>query len=130
MNTFERPRRLPYTELQLTGGELWRCPATSSPGAGDRMHSIADGDTRPTARGLWARGSGRLRVRGRSGVSTGSDAWWLTQDGCPGTLVKVKSATVAVDGVTVRGPRFVKAGHSYMARARVSFGPPGRAIGR
>lgn len=130
MATFERPRRLLYTELELIGGELWRCPVTPSPGAGDRMQSSANGAASPTARGLWARGSGRLRVRGRSGVSTGSDAWWLTQDGCPGTFVKVKSATVAVDGVTARGPRFVKAGHSYTARARVGFGPPGRAIGR
>jgi len=107
-------KRQVYTELQLTGGELSRCPAKPSPTA-QRTGSSP-------VRSLWVKGWGSVRVRGRFGVATGRGAWWLTQDSCRGTLVRVKRSTVRVDDVTKQGPVFVEAGHSYLAHARVRVG--------
>jgi hypothetical protein len=109
-----KPKRQVYTELQLTGGELSRCPAKSSPTA-QRTGSSP-------VRSLWVKGWGSVRVRGRFGVATGRGAWWLTRDSCRGTLVRVKRSTVRVDDVTKQGPVFVEAGHSYLAHARVNLG--------
>lgn len=103
-----------YTELKLTGGELSRCPAKPSPTARRK--------TSQPVRSLWVKGGGSVRVRGRFGVATGRGAWWLTQDSCRGTLVKVKKSTVRVDDVTKQAPVFVKAGHSYLAHSRVKVG--------
>lgn len=109
-----KPKRQVYTELRLTGGELSRCPAQPSQTAHRKASS--------PVRSLWVKGKGRVRVRGRFGVATGSGAWWLTRDSCSGTLVKVKKSTVRVDDVTKQGPVFVKAGHSYLAQPAVKAG--------
>jgi hypothetical protein len=103
-----------YTELKLTGGELSRCPAKSSPTARSKASS--------PERSLWAKGKGRIRVRGRFGVTTGRNAWWLTRDNCSGTSVRVKRGTVRMDDVTKPSPVFVKSGHSYLAHPRVRVG--------
>jgi hypothetical protein len=105
-----KPKRQQYTELQLTGGGLSRCSA---------QPSSARRESSAPVRALWAKGNGRLRVRGRFGVATGQDGWWLTQDSCQGTLVKVKQGTVRVDDVTSPSAVFVKAGHRYLAQAGV-----------
>jgi hypothetical protein len=110
-----KPKSQVYIELELTGGGLSRCPAKTAP-------TTARSKTSSPERSLWAKGKGRLRVRGRFGVTTGRNAWWLTQDSCSGTRVRVKKGTVRMDDVTKPSPVFVKAGHSYLAHSRVKVG--------
>jgi ferric-dicitrate binding protein FerR (iron transport regulator) len=43
---------------------------------------------------------------------------WTMEDRCDGTLTKVKTGSVKVRDFTLRKTRVVKAGHSYLARAR------------
>jgi hypothetical protein len=112
-----KPKQKVYTELKLTGGELSRCPARPS---AESASQDAPAAAQPSPlRSLWVKGGGSVRVRGRFGVASGRGAWWLTQDSCRGTLVKVKRSSVRVDDVTKQAPVFVEAGHSYLAHAAV-----------
>jgi hypothetical protein len=120
-----KPKRQLYTELKLTGGELSSCPA--QPSADSAPQDAPAGVQSSPVRSLWVKAKGRVRVRGRFGVASGHGAWWLTQDSCSGTFVKVKKSTVRVDDVTKQGPVFVEAGHSYLAHARVKVGPKRKA---
>jgi hypothetical protein len=115
-----KPKRQAYTQLQLTGGELSRCPAR--PSADGTSQDAAAGAQPQPLRSLWVKAKGRVRVRGRFGIASGHGAWWLTEDSCSGTLVKVKKSSVRVDDVTKQEPVFVKAGHSYLAHSRVKVG--------
>ena len=68
-------------------------------------------------RRLWGNGRGRFRTRGRYSAATVRGTRWLVEDGCNGTLTRVRSGTVTVrDFVRHRTVR-VRAGRSYLARA-------------
>ncbi len=99
-----------YTELRLAG----RSAACS---AGGNV--------------LWARGAGRLRVRGHYAVATAQGAWWLTDDRCHSTRVRVKRHTVRVDRAAGAGTgrTVLLAGQALTARAERWIVPP-RALGR
>jgi hypothetical protein len=103
--TQKRTRR-PITDIALRGA-LPSCAPSSG----------AVSSARRTRRGIWGRGHGRFRTRGRHGAGTVRGTVWFTADTCSGTLVKVKRGVVSVKdfarGRTVR----VSAGRSYLARA-------------
>jgi hypothetical protein len=87
--------RLPYTELRLSG-------PYAACGAG--------------VNSLWARGAGRLRVRGRFAVATAHDAWWLTEDRCRSTRIAVRRRTVRVNRAGRLEATFLSAGQGITAR--------------
>ena len=69
-------------------------------------------------RRLWGNGRGRFRTRGRYSAATVRGTQWLVEDGCNGTLTRVRSGRVAVrDFVRHRTVR-LRAGQSYLARTR------------
>jgi hypothetical protein len=69
-------------------------------------------------RRLWGNGRGRFRTRGRYSAATVRGTQWLVEDGCNGTLTRVRSGSVTVrDFVRHRTVR-LRAGRSYLARAR------------
>ena len=73
----------------------------------------------PRSRQLWGRDNkGRFVTRGRSAVATVRGTLWLLRDTCAGTLVKVTRGEVAVRDLVRKRTVIVKAGRSYLARAR------------
>jgi hypothetical protein len=67
---------------------------------------------------LWGSGKGRFRTKGRYSSATVRGTIWLTADRCDGTLTIVKRGTVSVRDLRRHKTVKVKAGHSYLARAR------------
>jgi hypothetical protein len=104
-----QPRvRTPFTNLQLSGP--LSCPRRSAAGA--------DASKPPRTRRLWGNGKGRFRTQGRFASAVVRGTIWLTEDRCDGTLIRVRQGRVDVRD-TVRNRTFrLRAGQSYLARAR------------
>jgi hypothetical protein len=67
-------------------------------------------------RSLWGKGKGRFRTKGKNASGTVRGTWWLTQDSCAGTLIKVKRGVVDVFDFKKHKHVLVRAGHSYFAK--------------
>jgi hypothetical protein len=67
---------------------------------------------------LWGNGKGKFRTSGKYSSATVRGTIWQTVDRCDGTLTVVKRGTVSVRDTKRRKTITVKAGHSYLARAR------------
>jgi hypothetical protein len=67
---------------------------------------------------LWGNGKGKFRTNGKYSAATVRGTIWLTQDRCDGTLTTVKRGSVSVRDLRRHKTITVKAGHSYLARAR------------
>jgi hypothetical protein len=63
-------------------------------------------------------GKPRVEVRGKYSTGAAEQTAWLTEDRCDGTLTRVKSGRVSVRDLTRKRTVIVRAGHSYLARAR------------
>ena len=81
------------------------------------LSAVAPGKKR--TRQLWGRdNNGRFVTRGRTAVATVRGTAWFTRDTCAGTLVKVTLGSVAVHDLVRDRTIIVRAGRSYLARAR------------
>lgn len=70
-------------------------------------------------RRLWGRDNGGLfRTRGGNSVATVRGTSWYVEDLCEGTLTRVSSGTVSVRDLVRKRTIIVRAGHSYLARAK------------
>jgi hypothetical protein len=96
----------PVTELSLKG--TLSCSAGRVVASGRRARS----------RRLWGSGHGHFRTRGRRSSATVRGTVWLTEDRCDGTLTRVKRGVVAVEDFGTRKTKLVRAGKSYLARAK------------
>jgi hypothetical protein len=67
---------------------------------------------------LWGNGKGKFRTTGKFSSATVRGTIWLTQDECDGTLTKVSRGVVQVRDFKRKKTLNVKAGRSYLARAR------------
>ncbi|MGH3131921.1 MAG: hypothetical protein ACRDNX_13990, partial [Gaiellaceae bacterium] len=106
--TVRQPRgRAPATTLQLSGPLA--CPKRSG---------SATGAPPPRKRRLWGNAKGRFRTSGRYASAAVRGTIWLTEDRCDGTLVRVRVGRVAVFDVVRKRTVVVRAGQSYLARAR------------
>jgi Tol biopolymer transport system component len=104
-----RPRaQSPLTDLVLSARLV--CPRRSSAGA--------TAPRPPRVRRLWGNGKGRFRTLGRYSGATVRGTIWLTEDRCDGTLTRVVRGRVAVEDFGRRRTVVVRAGQSYLARAR------------
>jgi hypothetical protein len=72
----------------------------------------------PKTRSLWGNGKGTFRTNGRYAAATVRGTFWLTQDTCQGTLVRVRTGTVSVLDRVRHRTVTVGAGKSYLARAK------------
>jgi hypothetical protein len=61
---------------------------------------------------------GKSRVRGRYSIAADYGTAWLTEDRCEGTLTRVESGAVRVHDLVRDRFVTVRAGGSYLARAR------------
>jgi hypothetical protein len=104
------------TSLILRGGDFSSC---RRPTAGGSARGVATGSAVRRLRRLWGRDrGGRFRTQGRQSQATVRGTRWLTEDRCDGTLTRVTSGSVAVRDRIRQKTVIVRAGHSYLARAR------------
>jgi len=104
------------TDIVLSG-EASRSQCASGRGASAAAVSKNKGPHAVLGK-LWGSGKGRFRTNGKYSSATVRGTIWLTQDRCDGTLTTVKRGTVSVRDLKRRKTVTVKAGHSYLARAR------------
>jgi hypothetical protein len=100
------------TDVVLKGGSFKRCAAGRSRGA------TASQRSRRVVRRLRSNARGRFRTRGRHSAATVRGTVWTTTDRCDGTLTRVSRGRVAVRDLRRRRTVVVRAGRSYLARAR------------
>jgi Thrombospondin type 3 repeat len=100
------------TELRLKGSSFRSCRASRSGRAGAAQVS------RRTIRRVRSNARGRFRTRGRNSAATVRGTVWITADRCDGTLTTVKRGRVAVRDFRRKRTITVRAGKSYLARAR------------
>ena len=80
---------------------------------------------------LWGNGKGKFRSNGTYSSATVRGTVWLTQDECDGTLTRVRRGRVSVRDFMRKKTVTVKAGHSYLARAkRAAAKKPARVLPR
>ena len=104
----------PITDITLTGGSFSDCTPRILSKVGDVN---AAGRRKWSRRRLWGNGHGRFRTRGRHGTATVRGTWWLTEDRCDGTLVRVRRGLVEVRDLERRRTVMVPAGKSYLAKS-------------
>jgi hypothetical protein len=99
------------TELALRGAP----PACASA----RASTAAKRKRKPPRKRLWGRDQhGNFRTRGGNSVATVRGTAWYVEDRCDGTLTRVSSGRVSVYDRVRRVTAIVRAGHSYLARAK------------
>jgi hypothetical protein len=101
------------TELRLKGSSFRGCRARRS----GRSASAAQ-LSRRTIRRLRSNARGRFETRGRNSAATVRGTRWETIDRCDGTLTKVTRGRVAVRDFRRKKTVIVRAGKSYLAKAR------------
>jgi hypothetical protein len=104
------------TDIRLRGGSFANCgrPAPGSSLFGRAF--AASSRSHKSVRSLWGHGKGHFRTSGRNGAATVRGTFWLTQDRCDGTLVRVRRGLVGVRDFKKHKTVAVPAGHSYLAR--------------
>jgi hypothetical protein len=107
----------PLTTDIVLSGEVPRSQCASGRGASAAAASKKKGPHAVLGK-LWGNGKGRFRTSGKYSSATVRGTIWLTQDRCDGTLTTVKRGTVSVRDLRRKKTVSVKAGHSYLARAR------------
>ncbi|HEX2233574.1 MAG TPA: calcium-binding protein [Thermoleophilaceae bacterium] len=104
-----------FTELRLRGGDFGRCGGTNVRGA---SRGAVSAQRRRIIRRLRARTRGRYRVPGRHSAGLVRGTSFEVIDRCDGTLTRVFSGVVRVRDFRRRRTVTVRAGKSYLARAR------------
>jgi TolB protein len=99
-----------FTELQLKGGKFSSCSAAAKKGSAAAK--------KKTIRSLFSKAKGKFRTKGRYSAASVRGTSWLVTDRCDGTLTSVTSGTVSVLDFKRKKTVKVKAGKSYLARAR------------
>jgi type IV secretory pathway TrbD component len=103
------------TDIVLAAASRSQC--ATARGAGAAAVSKRKGPHAVLSR-LWGNGKGRFRTKGKYSAATVRGTIWLTQERCDGTLTRVRRGTVSVRDLKRRKTVTVRAGRSYLARAR------------
>jgi len=102
-------------DVYLRGGSFKRCARPARRGSARR----ATASKTRRVRRLWGRDSGgKYRSHGRHSHATVRGTRWLTEDRCDGTLTRVTNGAVVVRDFKRHRRVLVRAGHSYLAKAR------------
>ena len=99
--------RKPITNLKLSG--KLACAKKGRASAAAKGKKV---------RRLWGDGKGRFRTRGRRAAATVRGTKWLTEDRCDRTKITVRRGRVAVRDLVKLRTEIIKAGQSYIARAK------------
>ena len=102
-------------DVYLRGGSFKSCARRASRASG----SLASASSTRRVRRLWGRDSGgSFRSHGRHSHATVRGTRWLTVDRCDGTLTRVTNGAVVVRDFRRHRRVLVRAGHSYLAKAK------------
>ena len=101
-----------FTELRLFGGSFATCPR------GLRQPAQRGKPPSAPVRRLWGDGRGRFRTRGRFASASVRGTRWLTVDRCDGTLLRIQVGRVEVRDLVRARTIQLRAGPTYLARAR------------
>jgi hypothetical protein len=112
--SIQQSRKNPLTTVSMTGGGLAGCH-TKLPHGGAAKQATA---ARRRRRSLLSSVHGHFRSRGRNSAATVRGTKWSMTDTCAGTLTTVTRGIVQVRDFGLRKTKLVKAGHSYLARAK------------
>jgi hypothetical protein len=109
--------RAGLTTLTLLEGAFRGAPTYAScrSGRASGAHTALSGRVLQTLR---SRATGHFRTRGRYAAGTLRGTRWTTTDRCDGTLIAVQLHSVLVTDFVKHVSVLVRAGHSYLARAR------------
>jgi sugar lactone lactonase YvrE len=105
------------TEARLKGSSFKRCTVRRH-GKRRRAAAARKKLSGRTVRRLQGDAQGRFRTRGRHSAATVRGTVWTMSDRCDGTLTRVLRGKVAVRDFRRKRTVVVKAGKSYLARAR------------
>ena len=100
-------------ELRLKGSSFRACRS-----AGHRRRATTSRHSRRRIRRLRGNARGRFRTRGRYSAATVRGTVWEVSDRCDGTATRVRSGRVVVRDFRRRRNVLVRAGKSYLAKAR------------
>jgi hypothetical protein len=109
---------LSLLEGVVRGGPSYASCRARRAGGSSGAGAIAARVNRRTLQLLHATASGRFKTRGRYAAATVRGTIWDTADRCDGTLVRVRRGVVAVTDFVRHKTVTVRAGHSYLAKAR------------
>jgi hypothetical protein len=109
----QRRRGGAITELNLKGGNFRQCRLRRT-----RGDATAAGLSRRVVRRLRGNSRGRFRTSGRNSSATVRGTVWEVIDRCDGTLTRVRRGVVVVRDFRLRRTVVVRAGESYLAKAR------------
>ena len=98
------------TDLKLKGGNFGSCKGSAKKGSAAAK--------KKTIRSLFSKAKGKFRTRGRYSAASVRGTTWLVEDRCDGTLTRVTSGKVSVLDFKRKRTVKVKAGKSYLARAK------------
>ena len=102
-------------DVYLRGGSFKRCARLPRRASARR----ASASRTRRVRRLWGRDSGgKFRSHGRHSHATVRGTRWLTEDRCDGTLTRVTNGAVVVRDYRRHRNVLVRAGHSYLAKAK------------
>jgi hypothetical protein len=104
------------TDITLAGVSRSQC--ASARGASAASVSRKKKGAHAVLGKLWGNGKGKFRTNGKYSSATVRGTIWLTAERCDGTLTTVKRGRVSVRDRRRHKTVTVKAGHSYLARAR------------
>jgi uncharacterized repeat protein (TIGR01451 family) len=104
------------TDLTLTRGDFSVCKGARKFAGADKKPPKGKKST--TTRQLWGRGTGKFRTKGKYSSAAVRGTYWLTADRCDGTLTSVREGSVTVRDFVRRKTVIVRAGQSYLARAK------------
>jgi hypothetical protein len=102
----------------VRGGPSYASCRASRAGGPDGSGATAARLSRRTLQLLHSSAKGRFRTKGRYAAATVRGTIWDTADRCDGTLVRVRRGTVTVTDLVRHKTVTVRAGHSYLAKAR------------
>jgi hypothetical protein len=97
-------------ELRLTGGNVKSCAKRAVAGLAQKKAKAV--------RRVWGKGTGKFRTKGRYASAAVRGTWWLTEDYCTSTLVRVRQGSVTVRDFTKGKTVVVKAPKTYSAAKR------------
>ena len=101
------------TDIRLVGGKTASC--TSKLRTTSSYLATPTKGKKPVRR-LFGKGKGNFRTRGSYAAATVRGTFWLTQDYCDGTLVRVYQGVIDVRDFVLKKDVIVRAGHTYFAK--------------
>jgi hypothetical protein len=98
-------------ELRLIGGNFKSCTKRTLAAVGQKPKA------KPIRR-IWGKGKGRFRTKGRYASAAVRGTWWLTEDYCKYSLVRVREGSVTARNLISGKYRVVKAPKTFIVGPR------------